>query len=69
MFLGFLLKKLRLFKTDGVCMIYLWLKPQATLPYPSGIETINVRRMEITELNIMKNPACLAILSRHSFFA
>jgi hypothetical protein len=29
-------------------------------------EKINAR---ITELNIMKNPACLAILSRHSFFA
>jgi hypothetical protein len=30
---------------------------------------VNVRIMETTELNIMKNPACLGILSRHSFFA
>ena len=38
-FSGLLLKKqLRLFKTDGECMLYLWLKPQAILHYPSGIE-------------------------------
>ncbi|MFA6291250.1 MAG: hypothetical protein WC637_05675 [Victivallales bacterium] len=45
-------------------MIYLWLKPQAILPYPSGIEKVNVRIMETTELNIIENPACLAIASR-----
>jgi hypothetical protein len=28
-------------------------------------EKVNVRIKEVTELNIMKNPACLAILSRH----
>jgi hypothetical protein len=32
-------------------------------------EKVNVGIMETTELNIMENPACLAILSRHSFFA
>jgi hypothetical protein len=47
---------------------YLWLKPQAILPYPSGIEKVNVRIMETTELNIMRNPACLAISSRHEEF-